>query len=221
MNYQSKPDVVSDELRNRIATGALAPGEVLNQEQLAADLGVSTTPLREALRRLEVEQLVVIAAHRAVFVAKLSQQELNELYEARIPLDSTAGYLAALRKDSSDVVAIRFAASEARLAGKVGEDTLDLNRAFHRSIYKASHNRVLISLLDGLWTRSERYRRAVRVDVLEPRVIERQIGEHDAICRAILSCEADEASALLRSHLKSSKPLIAEFIEVPTAVYAE
>src|SRR3954453_19819920 len=83
LTYLSKADAVYAELRRRILEGELAPGAALNQEQVAAALGVSTTPVREALRRLESEALVRTVAHREVYVTPLEVEELVALYEVR------------------------------------------------------------------------------------------------------------------------------------------
>src|SRR5215471_16174222 len=91
----TKAEAVYLETRGRIPTGALPPGLNVNQEQLAADLGVSITPLREALRRLEMEGLIRLEAHRTVVIAALTSQELDEMYAIRMELDPLAAGLAA------------------------------------------------------------------------------------------------------------------------------
>src|SRR5258708_37249077 len=90
----TKGQAVYNELRSRILSGDIIPGSVLNQETLAGQLGVSTTPLREALQRLEAERLVSLRAHREVTVAPLSVQELSEIFDVRLQLDPYARALA-------------------------------------------------------------------------------------------------------------------------------
>jgi len=92
--FKSKADAVYREVRQRILDGELSPGSSLNQEQLAATLEVSTTPLREALRRLETQGFVRTVAHREIVVAPLVVEELVALWEVRRDLDATAAALA-------------------------------------------------------------------------------------------------------------------------------
>src|SRR6476660_3222116 len=91
----TKAEAVYIETRSRILKGTLAPGSAVNQETLAADLGVSITPLREALRRLEMEGLIRLEAHRTMIITPLTSQELHEMYASRMELDPLAAGLAA------------------------------------------------------------------------------------------------------------------------------
>jgi DNA-binding GntR family transcriptional regulator len=143
------------ELRRAILTGAIEPGAVLDQEALASSLGLSTTPVREALRRLEAEGLVGSVAFRKVRVAGLSRRELHELYALREVLDPLAASLAASHASPSQLELTR---SLWKTTALDIEKRVAANRAFHRSIYSASGNRVLAELLDGLWDRTDRYR---------------------------------------------------------------
>src|SRR4051812_45764588 len=102
LRYVSKADAVYAEVRRRILDGELAAGSSVNQEQFAAQLGVSTTPLREALRRLESEGFVRTVAHRDVVVAPLDRNELVALYEVREELDPLAASLAAKRHTEAE-----------------------------------------------------------------------------------------------------------------------
>jgi DNA-binding GntR family transcriptional regulator len=196
--YRSKADVAYDEIRAAVLGGDLPPGTVLNQEQLAEDLGVSTTPLREALRRLESEGFVNMPPHRDAIVAPLDADELLALYEVREALDSLAAGLAAERHDEADAEAMAEAA--ARL-GDEGGDPVVANRALHASIYRASHNPVLIAQLDSLWDRSDRYRIAIRGIARQPQVVE----SHRAIVATVLSRDAVGAAAKMRVHINEAR----------------
>jgi len=91
----TKAEAVYIETRSRILKGTLAPGSAVNQEALAAELGVSITPLREALRRLEMEGLIRVEAHRTMTITPLTSRELDETYAIRTQLDPFAAGLAA------------------------------------------------------------------------------------------------------------------------------
>ena len=98
----TKAKAVYVETRSRILKGMLAPGSAVNQEALAAELGVSITPLREALRRLEMEGLIRMEAHRTMIITPLTRQELHEMYAIRLELDPLAAGLAAANASESE-----------------------------------------------------------------------------------------------------------------------
>lgn len=198
MVFQRKADAVYAEVRQRILDGRLAPGSVINQAQLSQDLGVSTTPLREAVQRLETEGFVIAMAHRDAMVAPLTVNELSALYDVREQLDTYAARLAAREHDEADRAAIE--ATAAALA-KPGDDALALNRAFHTAIYRASHNPVLIALLDGLWDRADRYRRLVGRLAQEADVAR----EHQRLAKAVLARKEQESGDLMAKHLRASR----------------
>jgi DNA-binding GntR family transcriptional regulator len=193
--HHSKSAAVYLELRRRILHAELAPASAINQEQLAAQLGVSTTPLREALRRLESEGLVLPTAHREAVVSPLDPVELEAIYEVRETLDPLAAALAAERHTDAEADEIRRATARMRKPGR--EDPMTVNRRYHAAIYGACHNAILVETLDRLWDRSDRYRRAVGFMATEPAIQE----EHDAIADAVLGRRAEETAELMRRHL--------------------
>jgi len=146
VTWSSKTDVAYMNLRDQLLDGRLPPGTVLDQEALARDLGLSTTPVREALRRLEVEGLISQAAHRAMRVPELSLRELEDLYSIRLQLDPWAAQLGAQRATDEERAQLR----------ELADDTADLpprellvrNRLLHRLMYATSGNAELTALLD-------------------------------------------------------------------------
>lgn len=200
--FMSKADAVYAELRRRILDGEIPPSSSLNQEQCAAMLGVSTTPLREALRRLEAEGFVRTITHREMIVAPIELDELVALYEVRTTLDPLAVSLAAERHGAEDRERM-VAAFEALRVAKI-EDATSRNRDFHAAIYKSCENPVLIELLDQLWDRADRYRRLIRGLSSDPGTF----AEHQAILKAVVGGKADEAAELMRAHLRRAGDLI-------------
>ncbi|MGH9056083.1 MAG: GntR family transcriptional regulator [Acidimicrobiales bacterium] len=193
----TKADAAYRKLRRRIIDASLVPGSRLDQELLATTLGVSTTPLREALRRLEAERLVERAAHRQVVIAPLSRREFRELYEIRLELDSLSVALAARTGRRSDLLD-----AERHLAApNLPREGLQFNRAFHRALYAACGNAVLIEVLDSLWDRSARYRFFLIRDPEEPTVAAR---EHRRLLALTAAGDAEGASSLMRRHLQRS-----------------
>jgi DNA-binding GntR family transcriptional regulator len=203
--YKSKAHATYVELRRRIMNGDLAAGAVINQEQLAAELGVSTTPLREALRMLESEGLVRSRSHRDIVVAPLDPAEVVELFEVRRHLDALAARLAAANHDDEAREALENAA--ARIHDD-SEDPVAANRLFHRAVYLASKNEVLIEMLEGLWDRSDRYRRFTRGIADRPETV----AEHDELAQAVLSRDADKAERLMHAHLETAQEVISEAV---------
>jgi DNA-binding GntR family transcriptional regulator len=197
--YLTKTDAVYAELRRRILEGVVEPSSTLNQGQLAAELGVSTTPLREAIRRLESEGLVRSVTHRLVVVASLDHDELVWLYEVREELDALAARLAATRH--TDAEREQILAALELIANATDGDALSRNRQFHATIYRACHNPVLVELLEALWDRSDRYRRSG--DFLARDM--GTLGEHRAIAQAVLEGRPDDAGRLMREHLQAAR----------------
>ncbi|HET9733083.1 MAG TPA: GntR family transcriptional regulator [Acidimicrobiales bacterium] len=196
---ETKADAAYRELRRRIVDATLTPGSRLDQEMLAGALGVSTTPLREALRRLEAERLVERAAHRQVVIAPLSARELHELYQVRLQLDSLSVELAA----ASGGPALVGAAEQHLTAPDPAHPHhgLDLNRAFHRTLYSASGNAVLTEILDALWDRTDRYRILLTAD---PSDAEVAAAEHRELLDLVGAGRSAEAGGLMRRHLQRS-----------------
>ena len=186
-------------IRELILRGELEPGATIEQESLAAALGVSTTPLREALRRLESEQLVVFRAHRDTIVAPVSIEALHEVYTVRVnmePLGAALASSAATPEELSELEAlIRAAEAADEPLGQIRR-----NQAVHRAIYRASHNDTLIRILDSLNDVFDLYRVLVfRQGVSNTEVSQKQ---HTEILGAIRRGNADLASSLMREHIE-------------------
>jgi DNA-binding GntR family transcriptional regulator len=192
-------------LRDRILSGDLEPGAVLNQATLAPAIGVSTTPLREALRRLKAEGLVELDAHRDARVTELTAEEARDLLEVRRSLDPLAAALAAERRTDDDLRAIRGAAKGLEpLRTEPTAADLAAHRRFHVAIHLASHNQLLIGTLDGLWNKSDRYRRFGLVVERDPDERSRTAAEHTAILEAVVAGDAAGAAEVMRRHVDAS-----------------
>jgi DNA-binding GntR family transcriptional regulator len=139
-----------EQVKQAIMTGELAPGAPLVEQALAEWCKVSRTPVREALTRLEQDGLVV-RTDRGLVVRESSPEEILDIYDTRIVLESRAAFVAAERRSSFDIVGMRKAAERSRRADSAGALTLaETNRQFHRSVWQASHNASLIDLLERL-----------------------------------------------------------------------
>jgi DNA-binding GntR family transcriptional regulator len=211
----TKADAAYVEIHRRIVEGELPPGTVLDQGALARELKVSTTPVREALRRLEMEKLVEMSAHRDTRVVPASPQHFRYLYEVRLELDPLAAGLAAERATKAEIAAI------ARIAGAQGRTALkqaSVNRRFHRAVYGACHNPVLVGELDSLWDRTDSYRLALLSASPGEAVLANH--EHVAIAAALRDRNAAEVRALVRTHLVASFSKVEALMGADAAILA-
>jgi DNA-binding GntR family transcriptional regulator len=203
--FSSKGGLAYAELRRRITSGELPPGSRLPQYALAEEMGMSITPLREAIRRLASEEWVVVDAHRDVRVAPMSAAEARDLLEARFSLEPSATELAALRRTDREIAAMRAAADALLPVTRAwGGEAVAAHRAFHRAIYTASHNDVMIRLLDDLWDKADRYR-MIGLELpagAEPRTID--LNEHHRILELVVGGDGAAAAELVRSHIRHS-----------------
>lgn len=201
----TKSDLAYNRVREKILSGELAPGSVINQSVLAGTIGISTTPLREALRRLKAEGLVELDAHRDARVTELRAEEARDLIEMRRSLDPLAASLAAQRRTRADLAELRDALDGLEpLRGNPDYSHLLHHRRFHRAIYVASHNLLLVETLEGLWDKADRYRRlALEVD-RTPEAHARTAEEHRLLLDHIARGDADAAAAVMRDHIDTS-----------------
>ena len=193
---------VHDRLRKAIIAGRFRAEQRLNERQLAAELGVSTTPLKEALRRLESEGLVRIEARRGIFVTFTAAQA-EEMALARAALESMIARLAARRASAMQRAALNATVSameQATAAGDV-ERLIVLNERFHGEIHTASGCAYLQRLLDG----QRMYDHATRVALLTD-AAEREcaLAEHRLILLALSQRDPDRAERAMRDHIVRS-----------------
>ncbi|HLJ69864.1 MAG TPA: GntR family transcriptional regulator [Roseiarcus sp.] len=195
-------DQIFEIVRARIISGALAGEAPIRQDALAAELGVSKIPLREAFVRLEQDGLVVSKANRGFFVSPLSAAEAYDVFDLRLKLEPAAVAEGATRAGEADRDAARRAlaaldrATEARVAS-----VASLNRAFHMALARPAGRRVTLMILERLQVVAERY----VVRHLEPSGRSaRAIGEHQALYAAWAAGRAEQAARLSAMHIEST-----------------
>jgi DNA-binding GntR family transcriptional regulator len=202
-----------DELENAILTGSMPPGQRLDELSLAQRFGVSRTPIREALRQLEMAGLVEIRPRRGAVVAELGAERLVQMFEVMAGLEGIAGRMAARRHTEDDRHALQRAHEACRQAVQTGDADAYYyeNEAFHLAIYAASHNAFLAEQCTALHRRLKPYRR------LQLRVRNRMItsfAEHEIVMEAILSMDGDRAEHALRDHVVIQGDRFADFVAV-------
>ena len=193
-------DLVYEQLREAILHGRLAPGVVVSQVQLAKELGVSRTPLREAVRVLQREGLVEGEANRMVRVTPFSIQDIEQLYAVRIANEALGIRLTVPAMTADDDAFLEQSLREmARYAAERDIDTWERHhRAFHAHLVREGGKR-LADLLSDLSDHAERYRRLYITS--EPRAMSVGAAEHEAIVQRCRSRDGASAAAELARHL--------------------
>jgi DNA-binding GntR family transcriptional regulator len=203
--FATKSDLAYTRVRALILSGELEPGAVLPQATLARTIGISTTPLREALRRLRQEGLVSLDAHRDARVAPLDAKEARELVELRQSLDPLAASLAATRRTEDELAQIvSVLAGLESLSSHPSLEQLEHHRRFHAAIYRAAHNTLLTEALDGLWDKSDRYRLRVLEDARDEADRARSAEEHRLLFEAVRNSDSEAAADVMRRHVAAS-----------------
>jgi len=186
--YLPLRDVVFRTLREAILQGELKPGERLMEIQLANRLGVSRTPIREAIRMLELEGLVIMIPRKGAIVAEITEKNLIDVLEVRRVLEQLAAELAAERINDESIAALEKAASEFERKLKNGSvnEIARADEAFHYIIHESAGNQKLLLLLKNFREQMYRYRveylkQKDQYDKLieEHRMIYQKIAEHD------------------------------------------
>ena len=193
-----------EKLREGIVSGEYPPGTHLVETALAETLGVSRTPIREALSRLQQDGLVERGS-RGLQVRQRSSAEILEIFEVRIVLEGTAAKLAAERH--TEVDRIRIQAHLANLDSNKGaapDVQAAINREFHRSIWYASHNRALIDMLERLSVHMFRYPFTTYEAKGRP---ETSILEHKELADAIIAHDSERAARLASHHMTVARDI--------------
>jgi len=203
--FATKSDLAYARVRELVLSGSLTPGTVLAQGALARQIGVSTTPLREALRRLAQQGLVNLDAHRDARVAPLDAAEARDLVELRQSLDPLAAGLAAARRTAPDLAELHAALDALEsLPADPSIGQLAGHRRFHAALYRASHNRLLVESLDDLWDKTDRYRRHALQEERSDAELAERAEEHRLLLEAVQDRDGEAATALMRRHVETS-----------------
>lgn len=201
----SLPDLAYEALREAIISGRFDFGQALRQEDIAATFGVSRLPVREALRRLEAEGLVVMRPRRGYYVASFSVEEIEEVFDMRALLEARAAFLGTRRRTEQDVAELeaRLLAMEAEAArGPVDPAAFGTaNSEFHERLFVTSGRALLCRLLRVLRSSGERY---TRMSVGLAREVAESAAEHRAIFAAFSAGNAKAAAEESRRHCENT-----------------
>lgn len=198
--YLPLRDVVFNTLRRAILRGELKPGERLMEIQLANKLGVSRTPIREAIRKLELEGLVLMIPRKGAEVAEITEKNLRDVLEVRCALEELAVQLACDRIDKEKLKELHAAAEHFRQILDSDDITAigEADEAFHDVIFAATDNERLIQLLNNLREQMYRY----RIEYLKKKECHPQLlEEHAAIIKAIEERDKEKATQITTQHI--------------------
>ncbi len=198
--YLSKTDLVAALIRELVITGELGPGEQLRQRDLALRFGVSQTPVREAMRRLESEGLLVCDTHRGFTVVTPGDGRVEEDFQIRAALESLGAALAARKIDADGLARLRGLNEQMRALADDDPRYAELNREFHFTVYSCARSPLLLSLMRLLWASLHGGPRVSRTHAEPAR-------EHDEILAALADADAPAASARTYQHIMGANPV--------------
>ena len=212
-SYQPLREVVCESLRDAIRRGVLKPGERLMEIQLSEELGVSRTPVREAIRKLEQEGYVIMMPRRGTYVATMSIRDINEIFEIRTALESLSNGLAAERITEEELEHLQ------RLLVIIGgyikendiEKIVDTDIEFHDLLYHAARNTRLVGIISNLRDQLTRFR---TLSMSYPGRLEATLEEHREIVEAIAQGNVEVARKAAEKHMENSEKTLLQAMDI-------
>ena len=206
-NHKPLREMVYEELKMQILKGSFIPGTRMMEVELAEEMGVSRTPIREAIRKLEKEGLVTIEPRRGAYASMISTEDMVEILEVRQDLEGLAAYFAADRMTDAQMEALRQVSASYDDAVKRGnmEDMIKHDTRFHHIIVESCRNKILVQMIEQLQELVLRFR-YIYYDNF--RRAENMPEEHAAILAAIAEGNADKARAAADIHVDRLKELV-------------
>lgn len=210
-NFRPLGEIVYEAIRDAIVTHALKPGERLMETELAEEMGVSRTPVREAIRKLELEGYVVMIPRKGAYVAGLSIKDINEVFEIRAALEALAAALAARRATPEEIEEMqRIVVTEAdQFKTNDLMKTIEADTRFHELIYIASRNTRLLAMIKDIREQVQRFRTTT---LAVPGRLKFAIGEHRRLVEAIADRDMESARQAAWDHIESSENALLEVI---------
>lgn len=211
-SYKPLRELVCENIRQAIIDGTFSPGERLMEIQLADEMGVSRTPVREAIRKLELEGFVVMIPRRGTYVADISIKDITEIYEIRITLDELAAGLAAERITDDELEQLNYYLLEIgkHVANNDLAKIVEVDTAFHDVLYTASRNERLRSIINNLREQLTGIRG--RSMGYPGRLVE-TMDEHRLLVEAIAARDVDRARDAARTHIENAEQTLMRSME--------
>ena len=214
--YQPLRGMVFDVLMSAIMQGQLSPGERLLEVQLADEMGVSRTPVREAIRRLELEGFVVMVPRKGAYVAGLSINDVEEVYEIRTVLETLAVRLAAQRMQPADYAQLDDLSEKMRATWQEGnvDNWVSLDASFHELLYKFSRNERLVAMMNNIMEQLSRYR---IISLANVEVRHNSLSEHQELIEALKRRDSEAAATAVAMHIENTKQSLINMLKAKFA----
>lgn len=203
-SYQPLREVVCESIRDAIRKGILKPGERIMEIQLAEELGVSRTPVREAIRKLELEGYVVMMPRRGTYVANMSIRDISEIFEIRTALESLSNGLAAERITPEELEHLQrlLVMISSYIETKDMDKIVETDIEFHDLLYHAARNSRLVGIISNLRDQLTRFR---TLSMSYPGRLEATLDEHRMIVEAIAQGDGRAAKKVAEKHMENSE----------------
>lgn len=211
-SYKPLRELVLEAIREAIINGTLKPRERLMEIQLAEELGVSRTPVREALRKLELEGFIVMVPRKGAYVADLSFKDIADVFEIRAALEALAAGLAAERitdEELEEMERLLVEKAEAIAANDM-EKLIEVDTKFHDAIYRASRNERLYAIINNLREQIQRFR---TTSLAYPGRMKQSLDEHRGIVEALQARDIQLARNLAQEHIENAENSMLEAIK--------
>ena len=205
-------DQIFDQLERDILTGKYKRGELLSEQRLAEDLGVSRTPVREAVRRLEQEDMLEDSG-RGLLVVGIAKEDMPDMYEIRMRIEGLAAQRAAERitdeelSEMGDILDMQgfFIEKQSKTDSDNSDKIKDLDSQFHELLYRCSGSKPLCDILIPMHRKMTKFRKA---SVRKKSRASASLQEHVAIFEALKAHDGEQASALMMQHLMNARDSI-------------
>ena len=208
-SYKPLRELVLEAIRAAIINGTLQPRERLMEIQMAEELGVSRTPIREALRKLELEGFIVMVPRKGAYVADLSFKDIADVFEIRIALEGLAAGLAAERitdDELEEMERLIVGKQEAITSGDI-DKLVEVDTRFHELLYKASRNERLATIISNLREQIQRFR---LTSLSFPGRNKESLQEHKQLIEAIQARDNQLARQLAQEHIENAENALIE-----------
>ena len=212
-NYQPLRETVCEALRSAIRNGILEPGERLMEVQLAEELGISRTPVREAIRKLEQEGYVIMMPRRGTYVSSVSVNDIKEIFEIRSALESLSTGLAARRIEPDELEKLRALLTEieGHIQRKDIDKIVETDIEFHGLLYQVSRNERLVTIISNLKEQLARFR---TLSMSYPGRLQETLEEHRAMVEAIAANDVEAARDAAERHMERAEETLLKAMRV-------
>lgn len=209
--YLPLRDLVFNALRDAILKGELIPGERLLENKLAERMGVSRTPIREAIRKLELEGLVTMIPRKGAEVSKITKKDIKDVLEVRAALESLAVRLACDKIDKDRIELLLKLKEDFKLAAKRKDidQIIQKDVEFHDAIFAATGNEKLIQILDNLRKQIYRFRVKYIQEMEDYQVL---VDEHEEIVESIINSNHDKAEEIAKKHISNQEKAVIDML---------